>query len=83
MVNASQPREIGIVVGGSVAVRCRKIEGYTPTVNAEETGQQAADNWYTVVNAVGDAASKIGFGIGTGVGLAALGAVLFLIVTRR
>lgn len=56
-LDASQPVEAGIVPGGTTAVRCRQIEGYTPAVNAQETGQVAADTWLNQVNSVGEIAN--------------------------
>lgn len=63
-----------------MAVRCRKIDGYTGAVNASETGQASADNWLNAVNAVGDAAKTAAgyFGIGLGTIALVLGAVMLL-----
>jgi hypothetical protein len=85
---ASQPASIGIVPGGSVAVRCRQIQGYTPAVNAQETGQAAGDSWLNAVNAVGDAARSAAGAIGTGLQfslswLAVLGGLYLLILRER
>jgi hypothetical protein len=51
---------IGLHPGGSVMVRCRRQAGYTAVVNAQETGMQAADNWYRVTQALPDLREPFG-----------------------
>jgi hypothetical protein len=85
---SSQPASIGIVPGGSVAVRCRLMDGYTPAVNAQETGQAAADSWLNAVNAVGDVASRAASALGTGLQfslswIAVLGGLYLLILREK
>lgn len=86
-LDSSQPASIGIVQGGSVAVRCRRMEGYTAAINAEETGQRAAENWYQTTKSVGDFFGNVGLNIGTGLhtlaSYAIVGAALYFFILRE
>lgn len=71
--------QIPNLVQGSY-IRCRKMAGYTSAVNAAETGQAAAQSWYTFTNeGVGagfkDLLDKLGL-----VGKIALGVAVAMIV---
>lgn len=85
--DSSQPASIGIVQGGSVAVRCRRMADYTAAINAQETGQAAAENWYQSTKSVGDFFGKVGLNIGTGLqtlaSYAIVGAALYFFILRE
>jgi hypothetical protein len=81
--DATQPPRV-VVMGGPTAIRCRIIEGYTPQVNAVETGQAEAESWNNFVEEVGNVAASVGENVGWGLGtiapwlLAGLALILFL-----
>lgn len=82
--DSSQPPPF--VEGGPTAIRCRYIEGYTPAVNADETGQAAADSWAGYLQEIDEAVGAVGdtfeFGFAQVMPYAVIGLVAFLLLRR-
>jgi hypothetical protein len=86
--DSSQPASVGIVPGGSTAIRCRLKSGYTAQINAEETGQAASESWYQATHALGQPGewlpSSTGLLAGFGpLALLGVAAIALLALVRR